>query len=79
MQHDWARDLAIAILVGFATFVVALPVSCMGYVALFEHAGATTDSAGPVAILNAMGAAALLGLASATAVTLLRRRGRWKL
>ena len=79
MQHDWTRDLAIAILVGFATFVVALPISCMGYMLVFEHAGASTDSAGPIAILNAMGAAALLGLAAATAVTLLRRRDRWKL
>ncbi len=76
MRDDWTRDLAIGILVGFATFVVALPVSCFGYVFLFEHAGATTDSAGPVAILNAMSLAALLGLAAATAVTLLRRRGR---
>ena len=76
MREDWTRDLAVGIVVGFATFVVALPVSCMGYLFLFEHAGATTDSAGPVAILNAMGAAALLGLAVATAVTLLRRRGR---
>ena len=79
MQPEWPRDLAVGILVGFATFVVALPVSCLGYLLLFEHAGGTTDSAGPVAILNAMGAAALLGLAAATAVTLLRRRDRWKL
>ena len=76
MREDWTRDLAVGIVVGFATFVLALPVSCMGYLFLFAHAGATTDSAGPVAILNAMGAAALLGLAVATAVTLLRRRGR---
>lgn len=74
MREVWTRNLAIGILVGFATFVVALPVSCMGYLLLFEHAGATSDSAGPAAILNAMGAAALLGLAAATAVTLLRRR-----
>ena len=74
MREDLTRDLAIGILVGFATFVVALPVSCGGYLLLFEHAGATTDSAGPVAILNAMGAATLLGVAVATAVTLLRRR-----
>lgn len=76
MRQDWTRDLAISILVGFATFAVALPVGCMGYLFVFEHAGGSTDSAGPVAILNAMGAAALLGLAAATAVTLLRRRGR---
>ena len=75
MRDGWTRNLAIGILVGFATFAVALPVSCMGYMFLFERAGATSDSAGPVAILNAMGAAALFGLASATAVTLLRRRG----
>lgn len=74
MRGDWTRDLAIGILVGFATFVVALPVSCLGYLALFRGAGATTDSAGPIAILNAMGAAALMGAGVAAAVTLLRRR-----
>ena len=74
MREDWTRDLAIGILVGFATFVLALPVSCMGYLFVFQHAGATTDSAGPVAILNAMGTAGLLGVMAATAVTLLRRR-----
>ena len=61
-MNDWTKRLALAGLVGFFVFLLALPISCCGFVLLNEHRYGDVESGGPVAILGAMGISAVLAL-----------------
>ena len=61
-MQDWTKRLAFAALLGFGTFVFALPVSCCGFVIYNEHLYGDVQSGGPEAILKAMGTAAVLAM-----------------
>ena len=61
-MEDWTKRFAVSALMGFVTFVFALPVSCCGFVMYNEHLYGDVQSGGPVAILRAMGTALVLAL-----------------
>jgi hypothetical protein len=56
------KRIAVALLCGFAVFVIALPVACCGFVVYNEHVMGDVQSNGPHTILSAMVVAALLAL-----------------
>ena len=59
---DWSKRFAIAALLGFFVFVLALPVSCCGFVLYNEHLYGDVESGGPQALLSAMGLSAILAV-----------------
>ena len=67
-MKDWTKRFALAALIGFAVFFFALPVSCCGFVLYNEHLYGDVGSAGPEAILRAMGLAGVLALMAAALV-----------
>ncbi len=59
-MDDWTKRLAMAALLGFVTFFVAMPVSCCGFVLYNEHLYGDVQRGGPAAILQAMSLSAAL-------------------
>jgi hypothetical protein len=55
------RRVALAMLCGFATFVVMLPVACGGLLLFSEHVYGDVDVRGPASLLGGMAMAAVLG------------------
>lgn len=56
------RRLALALLCGFGSFVVALPVACGGLLAYSEHINGDVQSGGPQALLGGMALAGMLAV-----------------
>lgn len=69
------KRLSGALLSGFGTFVLALPVACCGFVVYNEHVTGDVQSSGPEAILGAMAVAAVMAC-SVVAVVLVKTRQR---
>lgn len=61
-MEDWTKRFAVSALVGFFAFVFAVPVSCCGFVLYNQHLYGDAESAGPAAILQALGVSAAVGL-----------------
>ena len=61
-MNDWTKRFALAGLLSFFVFVLALPVSCCGFVLYNEHLHGDVQSDGPAAILKAMALSAVLAL-----------------
>lgn len=61
-MNDWTKRFALAGLLGFFVFVVALPVSCCGFVLYNEHLYGDVQSGGPAAIFKAMALSAVLAV-----------------
>ena len=72
--EDWTKRFAAAALLGFFVFVLALPVSCCGFVLYNEHLYGDVETGGPQAILSAMGLSA--ALAALVAFVLMRKSRR---
>ena len=67
-MKDWTKRFSLAALTGFLLFVLALPVSCCGFVIYNEHLYGEVQSRGPEAILKASGLSAVLGFLVAAIV-----------
>lgn len=65
---NWYTRLAAALLSGFASSVLALPVACGGLVLYAEHLNGDVQTAGPQAVLGGMAFAGVLGVLVAIVV-----------
>jgi hypothetical protein len=72
-MNSWLNRLAIALLIGFGTFVITLPVACGGLVIAHEHVSGDVETNGPAAILGGMGIA---GIAAVLVVVFVMVRSR---
>lgn len=61
-NENWTKRFAVSALVGFLVFVLALPISCCGFVIYNEHLYGDVESGGPQAILSAMALSAVLAI-----------------
>jgi hypothetical protein len=61
MNDIWKRASA-ALLAGFVSFVIALPVACGGLMLYSEHVYGDIDANGPASILGGMGIALILAV-----------------
>jgi hypothetical protein len=68
----WTR-LAAALLSGFVSFVLALPVACGGLMLYSEHLNGDVQGAGPQAMLGGLAFAVVLG--ALVAVFVFRKTG----
>ena len=59
-MEDWTKRFALASLVAFLAGLVAVPVSCGGFVLYNEHLYGDVQSGGPEAVLKAFGVAAMV-------------------
>jgi hypothetical protein len=62
------RRLSVALLCGFGTFVVTLPVACGGLMIYGEHLNGDVQSGGPQALLGGMAVSGVLALLVAALV-----------
>jgi hypothetical protein len=72
-MNSWLNRMAGALLAGFGTFLVVLPVACSGLVIANEHVSGDVEANGPGAILGAMGIA---GIAAALMVLFVMVKSR---
>jgi hypothetical protein len=73
-MNSWWNRMAMALLIGFGTFVIVLPVACGGLVIANEHVSGDVETNGPAAILGAMGIAAIAAVLMVCFVMVKSRR-----
>jgi len=59
---NWYTRLAAALLTGFVSFVLVLPLACGGLVLFAEHLNGDVQTGGPQATLGGMAFAGVLGM-----------------
>ncbi len=73
-MDDLWRRVAAALLAGFASFVVMLPVACGGLMLYSEHVYGDVDARGPASMLGGLVIAGVMGVLVAGMVLVKTRR-----